>query len=91
MICSSADVVRISVLVSSEPIRGSATPLTTTSSSRAESAAASDVLHSVSVKALQATTFASALGENARFATLYSGLVFMGESYSHAPFLQCPA
>ena len=66
MICSSADVVRISVLVSSDPIRGSATPLTTTSSSRIESAAISDVLHSVSVKALQAITFARALEENAR-------------------------
>ena len=91
MICSSADVVRISVLVSSDPIRGSATPLTTTSSSGVESAANSDVLHSVSVKALQAATFVIALEENARFVTLYSSLVFMGERYSRAPFLQCPA
>ena len=66
VICSSADVVRISVLVSSDPIRGSATPLTTTSSSRVESAAASDELHSASIKALQAITFASALEETAR-------------------------
>ena len=91
MICSSADVVRISVLVSSDSIRGSATPLTTTSSSRVESAANGDVLHSVSVKALQAITLARALEENARFVTLYSSLVFMGERYSRTPFLKCPA
>ena len=66
VICSAADVARISAPVSSEPIRGSATPLTTTSSSRAESAATSDVLHSGSVKALQAITLASALEETAR-------------------------
>jgi hypothetical protein len=66
VICSSADVVRISVLVRSDPIRGSATPLTTTSSSLVESAAASDELHSASIKALQAITFASALEETAR-------------------------
>ena len=95
--------VRISVLVSSERIRGSATPLTTTSSSSAESAATSDELHSGSVKARQAITFASALEETARlvikgltaeildslclhqactvsparFATVYTRLVFM--------------
>ena len=66
MICSSTDVVRISVLVSSELKRGSATPLTTTSSSRAGSAAANDELNSGSVKALQAITVANALEEGAR-------------------------
>ena len=66
MICSSTDVVRISVLVSSELRRGSATPLTTTSSSRAESAAANDELNSGSVQALQAITVAKALEEGAR-------------------------
>ena len=117
VICSAAEVVRISAPVSSEPIRGSATPLTTTSSSRAESAATSDVLHSGSVEALQAITLASALEETARlvikgltaeildslclhqactvsparFATVYSRLVFMVESYSRAPLLQRPA
>lgn len=66
MICSAADVVRISVLVSSEPIRGSATPLTTTSSTRVESAAAYDELNKETVKALQAITVANALEEGAR-------------------------
>ncbi len=105
----------MSVLVSSEPIRGSATPLTTTSSSRVESATAIDVVRSV--RALQAITFARALEENirlkikgltselldslctnqacvvspARFAIVYSGSVFIGEGYSRAPLLQCPA
>lgn len=117
MICSSTDVVRISVLVSSELKRGSATPLTTTSSSPFGAAAANDELNSGSVKALKAITVANALEEgarvlikdltsevldsryitqacavnSARFVFVYSSLVFMGESYSRAPLLQCPA
>lgn len=98
-------------------MRGSATPLTTTSSSRVGSAAESDALSSGSVKALKAIIFANALEESARvlikgltaegldslcitqacavnsarFVFVYSSLVFMGESYSRAPLLQCPA